>query len=278
MIKSSITVQLVAALSHLLLFLPCRIELASALVNIHRPRASKTIRWTTDDRGQAIIQSLHASEEALTDTDTVYVDEDAKKKNPAPLEAAIIEQPPPHQAWKPPSQNTRGGDNKIFKIQQPQDLLNFVIEDERLSIVKVYASWCKTCKVFDVRYRKLANQMSDDPVRFAEMQYDTPANEEMCKLLNATKLPYVLIYRGSKGKVADFQCTPATFQVLIDTVNGLLSDENGGVHNSTTASSSSSSDSQQRLGNDDSSSNEDEVDNLKEQLVTMENERLKLLN
>ena len=75
--------------------------------------------------------------------------------------------------------------------------IDFVIEDERLSIIKVYASWCKTCKVFDVRYRKLANQMGDlstGNVRFAEMQYDNPANEEMCKLLNATQLPYILIY------------------------------------------------------------------------------------
>ena len=28
-------------------------------------------------------------------------------------------------------------------------------------LVKVYASWCKTCQVFDVRYRKLASQLGD---------------------------------------------------------------------------------------------------------------------
>lgn len=87
-------------------------------------------------------------------------------------------------------------------------------------LVKVFASWCKTCQVFDIRYRKLANQYCDrtDPkgtvkhgkVRFAEMQYDNPNNEEMCQLLNATKLPYILIYKGSKGKVDEFQCGPGT--------------------------------------------------------------------
>lgn len=87
-------------------------------------------------------------------------------------------------------------------------------------LVKVFASWCKTCQVFDIRYRKLANQYSDKTdskgiakhgrVRFAEMQYDNPNNEEMCQLLNATKLPYILMYKGSKGKVDEFQCGPGT--------------------------------------------------------------------
>lgn len=50
------------------------------------------------------------------------------------------------------------------------------------------------------------------------MRYDDPNNEEMCRLLNATKLPYILLYKGSRGKVSDFQCGPATFQLLIDEI------------------------------------------------------------
>ena len=114
----------------------------------------------------------------------------------------------------------------------------------------MYASWCKTCAVFDTRYRKLASQLGDtyNPttgsaastntntntninsgrVRFAEMRYDDPNNEEMCRLLNATKLPYILIYKGSRGKVSDFQCGPATFQLLIDEI-GKYADVNTNV-------------------------------------------------
>ena len=80
--------------------------------------------------------------------------------------------------------------------------------------------------MFDVRYRKLASQYSDDSiisngrrVRFAEMQYDDPNNEEMCTLLNATKLPYILMYKGSRGKVHEFQCSPSKFKLLIEAVN-----------------------------------------------------------
>ena len=105
------------------------------------------------------------------------------------------------------------------------------------SLVKVYASWCKTCQVFDVRYRGLAAKYGDKPdiirdgertingrVRFAEMQYDNPNNEEMCQLLNATKLPYILMYKGSRGKVKEFHCSPAKFQLLIDAVNDFVDD------------------------------------------------------
>eukprot|EP00804_Cyclotella_cryptica_P018767 CCRYP_007249-RA/>CCRYP_007249-RA protein AED:0.25 eAED:0.25 QI:211/0.85/0.87/1/1/1/8/367/1439 len=124
------------------------------------------------------------------------------------------------------------GRAKIVPIKQPQDLLDFVIEDERLSVVKVYATWCKTCQVFDIRYRKLASQIGDiysssspdallqkGRVRFSEMAFDDPNNEEMCRLLNATKLPYILVYKGSRGKITDFQCGPSNFQMLIDVVN-----------------------------------------------------------
>eukprot|EP00956_Cyclotella_meneghiniana_P004027 scaffold4879_cov71-Cyclotella_meneghiniana.AAC.6 len=37
-------------------------------------------------------------------------------------------------AWKPPSQNKEQQRGNIFSIQQPQDLLDFVVEDERLSV------------------------------------------------------------------------------------------------------------------------------------------------
>lgn len=118
----------------------------------------------------------------------------------------------------------------------------------------MYASWCKTCAVFDTRYRKLASQLGDtyNPtlsastintningrVRFAEMRYDDPNNEEMCRLLNATKLPYILIYKGSRGKVSDFQCGPATFQLLIDEIGKYADVDNIGVGEGTAGTSS----------------------------------------
>jgi len=137
---------------------------------------------------------------------------------------------PPKGVWMPPSQNKAKRKGRVFSIQQPQDLLDFVSEDERLSVVKVYASWCKTCQIFDIRYRKLASQIGDKydasgtitqkgRARFAEMQFDNPANEEMCQLLNANRLPYILMYKGNHGKIAEFKCGPAEFARLNDAVD-----------------------------------------------------------
>lgn len=45
------------------------------------------------------------------------------------------------------------------------------------------------------------------------------ANEEICKLLKATKVPYILIYKRSEGEVARFACPPSKMQLLIDALH-----------------------------------------------------------
>lgn len=45
------------------------------------------------------------------------------------------------------------------------------------------------------------------------------ANEEMCKMLNATKVPYILIYKRDSGKLAGFACPPSKVQLLIDALH-----------------------------------------------------------
>ena len=103
--------------------------------------------------------------------------------------------------------------------------------------MKVYASWCTTCKKFDLRYRKIASQYGDKQqqtdnnnnqrgqVRFAEMQYDTEENREMCNVLNATSFPYIIMYKGSKGKIREFQCTPAKVNMLVDAIKEELAND-----------------------------------------------------
>lgn len=157
----------------------------------------------------------------------------------AEKEAEAASSPKLKGVWVPPSQNVEQRRGNVFSIHQPEDLLNFVIEDERLSVVKVYATWCKTCKVFDMRYRKVASQFGDryddsktgksahtakrGRARFAEMKYDGKNEEILSAILgtHSIPLPYILMYKGSKGSVKGFQCTPNKVQMLTDAVNEL---------------------------------------------------------
>ena len=61
------------------------------------------------------------------------VAEDAPNRSDGPAETSTTI---PHGVWVPPSQNIKQRRGRIFRIEKPQDLLDFVIEDERLSVGK----------------------------------------------------------------------------------------------------------------------------------------------
>jgi thioredoxin 1 len=128
---------------------------------------------------------------------------------------------------------------KIVKIQTHQEYLNFLEEDDRLCVVKFYASWCKSCKRFGISYRQLAFEAGDHiagggndeeevlhsgKVRFAEVEYSQ--NARLCKSLKIKKLPTVHYYKRGVGKLSELTCKPSQFQLVVDKMNHLLDDEN----------------------------------------------------
>jgi len=185
--------------------------------------------------------------------------------------------------WQPPSQNKaklNGHQGGVFDIESPEDLLDFIIDDgddddddddnsdsnRSLAVIKVYASWCRTCKQFDLRYKKIVNQFStsntkrnsnnkmkrrNNTVRFANMQYDNVGgiNSEICNALydgSIDSFPYILIYDSNKGmKVDGFHCTPAKSHLLVDAIGRHLEmvESSGGGAEHDDGSGSSSSDS-----------------------------------
>ena len=122
---------------------------------------------------------------------------------------------------------------QITVIDSLDDYLDFLRgenaeEHKKLTVIKFYASWCKSCAKFGAKYRQLALDEGDQvdtsgkllatgKVRFAEVEFG--ANKRMCKSFGIKRLPYVHIYKGKAGKLEDFVCGPSKFDLLINKVN-----------------------------------------------------------
>jgi len=116
----------------------------------------------------------------------------------------------------------------ITKVANIQDFLDFIAEDDRLSIVKFHAAWCKSCQKFGLRYKKLALEEGDKVdcegrslergrVRFAEVEFNS--NIKLCRSLGIKRLPHIHMYKGSQGRIEDFSCSPKNFHTVIDKLN-----------------------------------------------------------
>ncbi|KAL7495139.1 hypothetical protein ACHAWT_003718 [Skeletonema menzelii] len=172
----------------------------------------------------------------------------------------------------------------IVKIQSHQDYVNFLQEDDRLCLVKFYASWCKSCKRFGVSFRHLAFEEGDhlNPngevvhvgnVRFAEVEYSQCA--QLCKTLKVRKLPTVHYYKRGDGKLSELTCKPSQFQLVVDEMNRLV-DGNGVDDIESIIGMDSEADGEEggapRNANDDSknitsSSFDEALDNLSQEIM-----------
>ena len=110
---------------------------------------------------------------------------------------------------------------KIVTIHSADELFEFLKDDNRLCIIKYYASWCKSCAKFSFKFKQLAithgdtydsndNLLSTGKMRFAQVEYGD--NRMLCKALGINRLPFVQIYKASIGKVDEFVCGPRDFQ------------------------------------------------------------------
>jgi thiol-disulfide isomerase/thioredoxin len=90
---------------------------------------------------------------------------------------------------------------------------------------RFHASWCKSCQKVGVKYRQLALDVTDvydrdnnlvktGKVRFATVEFG--ANPQLCRGLNIKRLPYIHMYKGSLGKIAEFPCGPLKFPNLVE--------------------------------------------------------------
>jgi thiol-disulfide isomerase/thioredoxin len=209
----------------------------------YRPRLTglkKFDQIAIDAVESAVVEELVAAavaEEALEEeTETLEEEALLEVEMDASTTAAVVETNTSPVAVGQTTVIPRDTTYELHHVMSPDDFLELLAKDERLVVIKVGASWCNVCKAFDVRWRKLVNNLSDKlaggqvvergRARFAEIEFTE--NEDLCRGLQATKLPHVLVFRGATGPAGlleNFQCGPAAFQKVIDIVNLHLDSE-----------------------------------------------------
>eukprot|EP00557_Chaetoceros_sp_GSL56_P004998 CAMPEP_0176496266 /NCGR_PEP_ID=MMETSP0200_2-20121128/11103_1 /TAXON_ID=947934 /ORGANISM="Chaetoceros sp., Strain GSL56" /LENGTH=203 /DNA_ID=CAMNT_0017894209 /DNA_START=415 /DNA_END=1026 /DNA_ORIENTATION=- len=141
---------------------------------------------------------------------------------------------------------------KITTITCADDLFDFLKQDsgnddkddDRLYIIKYYASWCKSCAKFGMKFKQLAmihgdllednnnnnnnnhqgaeaNLIRKGSIHFAQAEYSE--TRSLCRSMGINKLPFVQIYKAGGEKVDEFVCGPRDFNVKVkDRVEELL--------------------------------------------------------
>lgn len=97
---------------------------------------------------------------------------------------------------------------------------------------RLFAPYCKACKAFGVKFRKLALEKGDKInaagvvvhhgiARFGEIEYSS--NIKLCKHLKVKKFPTVLIYRGGKeGElIGEIDCKNISIENLVSATDQL---------------------------------------------------------
>lgn len=106
---------------------------------------------------------------------------------------------------------------EITAIKKQDGLDEFLKIDDRLCVIKLFAPYCKACKAFGAKFRKLATDKGDrfnaareavctGDARFGEIDY--ASNVKLCRSLGVKTFPSVLIFRGGeKGtKLSEIVC------------------------------------------------------------------------
>ena len=103
------------------------------------------------------------------------------------------------------------------------------------NINRFYAPYCKACKAFGVKFRKLAIDRGDrlnalgDVVLVGESRFgeiEMSSNVILCKKLQIKKFPTVLIYKGGE-RLSEVLCKQAAIDDINKEIDQLLGNVEG---------------------------------------------------
>ena len=116
-----------------------------------------------------------------------------------------------------------------------QNIQELILTLQTYSIVRLFAPYCKACRAFGIKFRKLASEKGDrmnakgeavyvGDARFGELDY--ASNIKLCKMLGVKKFPTVLIYRGgedSNSVHSEIVCKQSSIEDIVAEMDRLVS-------------------------------------------------------
>ena len=97
-------------------------------------------------------------------------------------------------------------------INGTPELLEALCENQdKLVVVDVYAKWCGACRALYPKLCKMGRQF-DGKMVLLKINFDE--NKDMCKTLGVKVLPYMIMYKGKKGRVEEFSVSISKIKML----------------------------------------------------------------
>lgn len=92
----------------------------------------------------------------------------------------------------------------IMAVEQinDSDFTQKLQENERV-VVKYYADWCGSCRLFSPKYKRLSNDDRFQEITFLDVNAEK--NPEARRLAGVSSLPYFAVFR--KGELVEGLCT-----------------------------------------------------------------------
>lgn len=94
---------------------------------------------------------------------------------------------------------------------------NSIIESNSKVVVKFWAGWCGTCRLFSPKFKRMSNDERFGDVIFLDV--DAEANPETRKMVGVDNLPYFAVFKDGKLVEGDFTAKEETVLKMIEGLN-----------------------------------------------------------
>ena len=71
-----------------------------------------------------------------------------------------------------------------------------IIESNEKVVVKYYADWCGNCRLFSPKFKRMAEALEDQGIKFLDVNAET--SPEARKLASVTNLPFFAVFRNGE--------------------------------------------------------------------------------